>query len=140
MKQRIILGKGADDGVVEIKLRKGGVEQKIINGKYIDLEKIKNIIISIRYVSICAMIPTVKVQKIFNDVKEIIEDIIYEQYDKQLYEKLTLNEKKLIKRIVTALKLDIDDHDNSDDEYQRQFEITLGEFGAGNSSQLIKHK
>ena len=37
MKRRIILGKGADDVVVENKQRKGGVEIKIINGKYIDL-------------------------------------------------------------------------------------------------------
>ena len=92
------------------------------------------------YVSTCAMIPTVKVQKISNDVKEIIEDIINEKYDKRLYEKLTLNEKRLIKRIVTALKLVIDVHDKSDDEYQRQFEITLGEYRAGNNSSLIRNK
>ena len=54
--------------------------------------------------------------------------------------KLTLNEKRLIKRIVTALKLDIDVHDKSDEEYQRQFEITLGEYRAGNSSELIQNK
>ena len=52
------------------------------------------------------MIPTVKVQKISNDMKKIIEDIINKKYDKRLYEKRTLNEKKLIKRLVTALKLD----------------------------------
>ena len=140
MKRRIILGKGEDDGVIETKQQKGGVEKKIINGTYIDLGKLKNNIISVRYVSTCAMIPTVKVWSISNDVKEIIEDIINKKYDKRLYGKRTLNNKRLNKRIVTALKLDIDVHDKSDEEYQRQFEITLGEFESGNSNPLIKHK
>ena len=49
------------------------------------------------------MIPTVNIQKISNDVKGIIEDIINEKYDKRQYEKLTLNKTRLIKRLVTAL-------------------------------------
>ena len=92
MKRRVSLEKGADDVVVETKQRKGGVGKKIINGKYIDLGKLRNNIISIRYVSTCAMIPTVKVQKISKDVKENIKDIINEKCDKRLYEKLNLNE------------------------------------------------
>ena len=71
MKRRIILGKGVDDVVVENKQRKGGVEKKIINGKYIDLGKLKNNIISITYVTTCAMIPTVKVQKLVTMSKKL---------------------------------------------------------------------
>jgi len=46
----------------------------------------------------------------------------------------------LIKRIVDALKLDLDLKDKSDEEYQRQFEIVLGEYRGGSTSRLIKHK
>ena len=44
MKRQIILGKGADDVVVENKQIRGGVEKKILYGKYIDLGKLKKIL------------------------------------------------------------------------------------------------
>jgi len=53
---------------------------------------------------------------------------------------LDMNEKRLVKRMVDSLKLNIDLHDKDDDEYQRQFEICLGEFQAGSTSPLIKNK
>ena len=44
------------------------------------------------------------------------------------------------KSSLSALNFDIDIHDKSDEEYQRQFEITLDEFESGDSSALIQHK
>ena len=81
-----------------------------------------------------------KVQTISLNTKEVIDDIINEKYDKRLYEKLNVNEKRLIKRIVDSLKLNIDVYDKTDEEYKRQFEIVMGEYQAGNNSQLIKNK
>jgi len=114
--------------------------KKVINGKYIDLNKLKNNIICIRYCKTRALVPNVKVQHISNGVKEIIDDIINDKSEKRLYEKLDMNDKRLVKRIVDSLKLDIDLSSKEDEEYQRQFEICLGEFQAGSTSPLIKNK
>ena len=98
--------------------------KKIINGKYIDLNKLKNNIICIRYCKTRALVPNVKVQHISNGVKEIIDDIINDKFEKRLYEKLDMNEKRLVKRIVDSLK----------------FDVVLGEFRSGNTNSLIKNK
>ena len=132
-----IIGRGAES---ESSPRKGIVLKKIINGKYIDLGKLKNNIICIRYEKTGTLIPTVKVKTITLNTKEIIDDIINDKYDKRLYEKLNINEKRLIKRIVDSLKLDIDVFDKTDEEYKRQFEIVMGEYQAGNNSPAIKNK
>jgi hypothetical protein len=104
------------------------------------LNKLKNNIITIRYCSTHALIPTVKVQSISKGVKEVVEDIMNEKFDKRLFEKLDSNEKRLIKRIVTALNVDVDLHDNSDEEFMKQFQVVLGQFRAGNNNIAIKRK
>jgi hypothetical protein len=106
-KKRRIVGKGME-GVNDAKKSKESVMKKIINGKYIDLNKLKNNIICIRYCKTRALVPNVKVQHVSNDIKEIINDIIDDKFEKRLFEKLNVNDKRLVKRIVDSLKLDID--------------------------------
>ena len=137
-KKRRILGKGMVEGVNDAKKSKETVMKKIINGKYIDLNKLKNNIICIRYCKTRALVPNVKVQHISNDIKEIINDIIDDKFEKRLYEKLDMNDKRLVKRIVDSLKLDFDLHSKEDDEYQRQFDVVLGEWKSGNNNDMIK--
>lgn len=139
LSNRIIFGRGFDTPI-EVRKRKNATSKKIINGKYIDLNKLKDNIICIRYCSTSALIPTVKVQSISKDVKGIIEDIINDKFEKRLFEKLDLNEKRLIKRIASALNIDIDVKDNSDDEFMKQFQVILGQFRAGNNNIAIKRK
>jgi hypothetical protein len=142
LSNRMIFGRGIEnyETPVEVRRRKYENGKKIINGKFIDLNKLNNNIITIRYVSTGALIPTVKVQSISKDVKEIVEDIINDKFEKRLFEKLDMNEKRLIKRIITALNLDINLHDNSDEEFVKQFNIVLGQFRAGNNNVAIKRK
>jgi len=139
LKNRIIFGKGYGSDE-EKPLRKNAVSKKIINGKFIDLNKLKNNILTVRYVKTGGFIPTVKTQHISSDVKSVIEDIINDKFEKRLFEKLQPNEKRLVKRLVGALKVDIDVNTKEDDEYRKQFEIVLGEFQAGNTSPAIKYK
>ena len=100
----------------------------------------KDNILMIRYCSTNALIPTIKVQRITDDTKGVINDIIEDKFEKRLYEKLTVEDKRIIKRFVQVLNLDIDVHDKMDDEYKRQFEIVLGEWTAGNTNKAIKSK
>ena len=70
----------------------------------------------------------------------MIDDIINDKFEKRLYEKLDMNDKRLVKRIVDSLKLDIDTSSKEDEEYARQFDVVLGEWKSGNTSPLIKNK
>jgi hypothetical protein len=140
LQKRRIVGKGMAEGVNDAKKSKESVMKKIINGKYIDLNKLKNNIICIRYCKTRALVPNVKVQHVSNDIKEIINDIIEDKFEKRLYEKLNINDKRLVKRIVDSLKLDIDLHSKEDEEYARQFDVVLGEWKGGNNNDMIKAK
>jgi hypothetical protein len=55
-------------------------------------------------------------------------------------EKLDMNEKRLVKRIVDSFKLDIDLSSKEEEEYVRQYEVVLGQFQAGNNNPQIKAK
>jgi hypothetical protein len=139
--KKVIYGKGyTSSDEDEQPVRKNTVLKKVINGKYIDLNKLKNNILTVRYVKTGGFIPTVKSQHISNDVKSVIEDLISDKFEKRLFEKLQPDEKRLVKRLVAALKIDIDVNTKEDDEYRKQFEIVLGEFQAGNTSPAIKNK
>ena len=50
------------------------------------------------------------------------------------------SEKRLIKRFITALKIDIDISSKEEDEYRQQFDILLGQLRAGNTNPDIKNK
>jgi hypothetical protein len=69
----------------------------------------------VRYLKTGGFVPTVKSQHISNDVKSVIEDIINDKFEKRLYEKLQPDEKRLVKRLVGALKIDIDVNTKEDD-------------------------
>ena len=139
-KRRKIVGRGYSSSEEDKPVRKNTIPKKVINGKFIDLNKLKNNILTVRYLKTGGFVPTVKSQHISNDVKSVIEDIINDKFEKRLYEKLQPDEKRLVKRLVGALKIDIDVNTKEDDEYRKQFEIVLGEFQAGNTSPAIKNK
>jgi hypothetical protein len=140
LKKRIIFGKGYSSDDDDKPVRRNTIAKKIINGKFIDLNKLKNNILTIRYVKTGGFVPTVKSQHISNDVKSVIDDIINDKFEKRLFDKLETNDKRLIKRLITALKVDIDISSKEEDEYRRQFDILLGELRAGNNSDLVKNK
>ena len=139
-KRRKIVGRGYSSSDEDTPVRKNTIPKKIINGKFIDFNKLKNNILTVRYLKTGGFVPTVKSQHISNDVKSVIEDLISDKFEKRLFEKLQPDEKRLVKRLVGALKIDIDVNTKEDDEYRKQFEIVLGEFQAGNSSPAIKNK
>ena len=99
--------------------------------------KLSNNILVMRYCSTNALLTNVKTQHISNDVKSVIEDIIDDKYDKRFYEKLNTAEKRLVKRVVSALNLDVDTNSKEDDDYKKEFEILVGEIQIGNNAPEI---
>ena len=70
-KSQIIIERGIETPVEE-RNRKNLVHKKIINGKYIDMGKLGNNILMMRYCSTNALLTNVKPQHISKDVKSII--------------------------------------------------------------------
>ena len=135
--RRKIVGRGASN---EETNPEPVVTRKEFGGKFIDLRKLKENILTIKYVKTSAYIPTVKAQHISNDVKEVITDLINSKFDNRLFEKLPEGDRRLLKRVIKAFSLDVDLKDNTEEEYKRQFDVLLGQFKAGNNSPLIKNK
>ena len=135
--RRRIVGRGASDEEPETEL---DVTRKEFNGKFIDLRKLKENILNIKYCKTNAYVPTVKAQHISNDVKEVITDLISDKFDNRLFEKLPEGDRRLVKRVIKAFSLDINIKDMTEDEYRKQFDVVLGQFQAGNNSPLIKNK
>ena len=94
--------------------------------------KLGNNILMMRYCSTNALLTNTKPQHTSNDVKSFIEDIINDKYDKRFYKKLNTAEKRLIKRFVKALNLDVYINSKEDDDCKKQLKI-LVEMQAGNN-------
>jgi len=135
--RRRIVGRGASDEDTEPEV---DVTRKEFNGKFIDLRKLKDNILTIKYCKTNAYVPTVKAQHISNDVKEVITDLISDKFDNRLFEKLPEGDRRLVKRVIKAFSLNIDIKDVTEEEYKKQFNVILGQFQAGNNSPLIKNK
>jgi hypothetical protein len=131
LKRRKIVGRGSSDD---------SETRKEFNGKFIDLRKLKENILTIKYVKTGAYIPNVKSQHVSDDTKEVINDLLNEKFDNRLFQKLPDTDRRLVKRVIKAFKLTVDDKDVSEEEYKKQYNVVLGQFRAGNNSNLIKNK
>jgi len=110
-----------------------------INEKfYVDLNKLDDGILVLKYASNDSSVPHLKTQQIGEKTKEIIEDILNDKFDERIYKLLTIEDKRIVRRFIKSTKLDIDLNDESEKEFQRQFEIVRGEFNSGNNSPQIK--
>jgi hypothetical protein len=78
--RRKIEGRGIE------KLSRNADKVELNNGKFvIDMEKLRRNILSVRYSSCRAIIPSIKKENISNDVKNIITDIVQEKYNANLF-------------------------------------------------------
>jgi len=107
---------------------------------YIDLKKLANNILCVKYALNDLTNPRLKPLHISNEVKNIIYDILANRFNNRLYNQLqNVGEKRLIKKLVEICKFDIEIDDESDKEFQKNYEILLGEWKAGNNSPEVKN-
>jgi hypothetical protein len=75
---------------------------------------------------------------ISNNLRDLILDTVQDKYNKKLFDLLGPNDRRLFKKLVKVLKIHTVDIDNSEDaEEEKQFQILLGEWEAGNNSPNI---
>ena len=109
------------------------------NKFYIELHKLKDNILSVKYSSTDAHLTTVKVQNISDDIKNIIEDVLKNKYNERLYRQLNPNDKRVFKRFIKGIKLDISLDDDLDKQFHKDYQILKGQFESGNTSAEIKN-
>jgi len=76
-----------------------------------------------------------------NDTKEVLHDILINKFDIRLYNKLAELDQRIIKRFVQTLKIDVPiPAEEMDKKFQKEFDLYLGEYRAGNDSTELKSK
>ena len=119
---------------------KGKTESKtiIVNKFTVDVEKLNKNILSVKYTSCRAMVPSLKPEKISDDVKAVILDILEKKFNSKLFDKLMTDDQRIISNFVRSLKIQNINMDSFDQKYQREYELLLGEVNSGNSNQKVK--
>ena len=111
----------------------------LCEGKYyVELHKLKENVLSVKYSSTDAHLTTVKIQTITDDVKTLIEDVLKDKYNERLFQQLNANDKRVFKRFVKGVKIDIPINDDLDRQFHKDYQILKGEFESGNDSPEVR--
>jgi hypothetical protein len=109
------------------------------NKIYIDLNKLKENILFCKYISNNTNIPKLKTQHISNDLKDLIDDVLNDRYNKKLYETLTDSDKTIFKMFNKMFKFKLDVPDATEEtEFREKFKILVGSYYSGNNSEELK--
>lgn len=141
LKKRHIVGGGyVDDTNSNIKnLRTWNYLQ--LNDKHIlDLDKFNKNILHIKYSSKTGkQLHMLSNRNISQDCKEVIQNIIDNQFNNKAYSLLPIEERRIIKTFNNMCHYDLDIMDKEDDDNNKQFQLLLGQFQAGNNNpEIIK--
>ena len=127
-------------GILQPKLSRNPDKFKLNNGKFtIDLGKLRRNILSVSYSSCRAVIPSLKKERISNDVKNMITDIIEDNYNANLFNKMKQDDQRIISTFIRTTKQDID-MSEFDTAYQNHYEILLGQINSGQNNPEIKRE
>ena len=128
-KKRKIIGRGISEP-----------NKLFINKFTVDLEKLKRNILNVKYTSCRGSVPNMKIERVSEDVKSVLLDILQNKYNSKLFDKLLSDDQRIVSHFVRTLKIKNIDMDNFDKKYQHEYEVLLGEVNCGNSNEQIKKK
>ena len=136
IKQKIIFGKGLkidkfDDTITTGKYR----YMKLSDKHLLELGKYDKNMLMMVYSSNFKPIHLLSNRKITDDFKEVFDNIINKKFYNKLYNLLNLQERRMLKTInmnVFDNKFDIKDDEN--EKQEKEFELLLGSFQAGNNN------
>ena len=119
-----------------------GIEskKKEVNKFTIDMDKLNKNILSVKYTSCRAVVPSLKPEKISDDVKSVIINILEKKYNINLFNKLLTDDQRIISTFVRTLKIPDINMDNFDRKYQQEYELLLGQVNSGNSNEKVKQQ
>jgi hypothetical protein len=106
---------------------------------YVDKKKLAQNILFCKYIHNNTNIPRLKTQTISNDLRDLITDVLNENYHKKLYESLNGSDKKIFRTFNKCFKFDLElPDDNEDKEFKERFNILVGSYYSGNDSNELK--
>ena len=115
--------------------------RKYFDKVYIDMDKLKSNILFCKYIKNNTNIPRLKTQTIDNDTKDVITDIISDRFNIKVYNQLNDHNKQVVSNFVRYFKYDIGvDNSNENNEFNKQFQILIGSYYAGNDSPEVKNQ
>ena len=114
-------------------------DRKFETGKfYIDLGKLHNNILNVKYTSCRGSVPNIKAERISDDVKDVILDIIGNKYNSKLFDKLFTDDQRIIANLIKTLRIPDINMDVFNKRYQHEYEILLRQVNSGNTNEKVK--
>jgi hypothetical protein len=109
------------------------------NSKYaIDKKLLKQNILALKYLKNANNVQTFKPIQISDQLKRLVEEFVMAEktVDESVLKTLSITERRILKRLYSFLKKDIDTHNS--DNFQKQFELMYSSFLAGNDNKEMK--
>ena len=91
-----------------------------------------------RYTSCRGSVPNIKIERISDDVKDVIFDIIGNKYNSKLFDKLFTDDQRIIANLIKTLRIPDINMDVFNKKYQHEYEILLGQVNSGNTNEKVK--
>ena len=114
-----------------------------LNKYYIDMDSLDNNIIKVKYVKNRNILPNLPITyNISDDVKNTIIDVTNNKFNKEMYNKMNMTDKELIKAFLNACHISVQGLKLNDKDFEEQLNILYGQYNAGNLSvkpELIKN-
>ena len=114
--------------------------KKVFNNKYaIDTKKLKKNILDLKYLKNANHVATFQPIEISTYLKNIIENIIKDNYNlkKEEFNHLNETEKRILKRLFHFLKIQNEDVMDYTNDLTNQFQVAYGSFLAGNNNKEL---
>ena len=131
-KRRQIIGRGSPLPTSR------NIDKREIGKFTVDLSKLKQNILSVKYSSCRGSVAGIKVERVSDDVKNVIMDIVDDKYNSNLFKKMMTDDQRIVSNFVRTLKIQNVDMDDFDRAYQHEYELLLGEVNSGNNNEKIK--
>lgn len=133
LKRRSFFGKGASE-VLQTKTKK----LHMMNKYFIDLNKLDEGLLVVKYTKSGGPHPRIKVQQLTRDSKETIRDILNNRFNPRVFEKMNADDKRVVTNFVKRCNLDVEvPHDL---EFEKNYEMLRGEYISGNDSPAVKNE
>ena len=97
-------------------------------------------LLSVKYSRTDSPVQKMRNIRISDDLKQIVNDVLGNCYNKRLYDQLNANDKRLFHQFVEVLRLtdEIPIDDTIDKDFLKNYQTLLGQFQSGNDSPEIK--
>jgi hypothetical protein len=127
---------GLEEGVG---IKKNMKNAKIFGKYYIDLNKLKNGTLQVKYVKTRQTCTNYKPVMLNAQLKKVVQSIVDDKFNLHEYKKLPLSDRRVITKLARYCDLESPD-DEDDKKFQQEYEILLGEYQSGNDSMIVRNK